>query len=239
MDGCRDTRPDVEAAGISCRSRYRGEQRLDDIVDENEIAQDPSVFVDVQRALLTCQSREESNYSGVRICQRLTRSVDILQTQHTEIGVMGSRPGGQDVFLGEFGRGVDVGRPGLRSPGATRKRDNGFAHRPLRVPDTGQELGVAARRWVEQLRAGLPSALAVDGSRRRQDELVRHQRGAAQGVEKLSRSHHVHRTVARCLGERLRRSCLGRQVDDLRWLEQPKHGVAVSSMGDIAGEQPH
>ncbi len=45
--------------------------------------------------------------------------------------------------------------------------------------------------------------------------------------------------MARRLGERLRRSRLGRQMDDLRWLEQPKHRIAVRGMGDIAGEQPH
>src|SRR6202012_2456982 len=59
MDGRRDPRPDVQAAWLSCRSLYRGEQRRDDIFDENEIAQDPSVFVDVQRHLLTRQSREK------------------------------------------------------------------------------------------------------------------------------------------------------------------------------------
>ena len=45
--------------------------------------------------------------------------------------------------------------------------------------------------------------------------------------------------MARRLGKRLRRSRLGRQMDDLGWTEQPKHGIAVRGMGDIAGEQPH
>ena len=135
-------------------------------------------------------------------------------------------PGGQDVLLGEFGRGVYVGGPGLRSAGTARKRDRRFARGPLRIPDTGQELSVAARLRVEDLRAVLPSALAVDGSRRRQDELVGHVCRAAQGVKKLSRSHHVHRTVARRLGQRLRRSRLGRQMDDLGRSEQPKHRIA-------------
>src|SRR5258708_33467726 len=69
MDGCRDTRPDVDAAWLRRRSLYRSAQRRDNIVDIDEIAQDPSVFVDFQRALLTCQSCEKSDYSGVRICQ--------------------------------------------------------------------------------------------------------------------------------------------------------------------------
>ena len=45
---------------------------------------------------------------------------------------------------------------------------------PLRIPDAGQQLSVAARLRVEDLRAVLPSALAVDGPRRSQDELVGH-----------------------------------------------------------------
>src|ERR1700756_424522 len=71
MDGCRDTRSDVEAARLRRGPLYRREQRLHDIVDIDEIAHDPSVFVDFQGALLTRQSCEESDYSGVRICQRL------------------------------------------------------------------------------------------------------------------------------------------------------------------------
>ena len=45
--------------------------------------------------------------------------------------------------------------------------------------------------------------------------------------------------MARRLGERLRRSRLGRQMDDLGRSEQPKHSIPVRGMGDIAGEQPH
>ena len=65
VDGGRDTRPDVEAAWLGRGFFYRGEQRLDDIVDIDEIAHDVSVFVDLQWALLACQSCEKSDYSGV------------------------------------------------------------------------------------------------------------------------------------------------------------------------------
>ena len=98
---------------------------------------------------------------------------------------------------------------------------------------------MAARLRVKDLGAVLPSALAVDGSRRGQDQLVGHECRAAQGIKKLSRSHHVHRTMARRLGKGLRRSRLGRQMDDLGRTKQPKHRIAVGGMGDIAGEQPH
>jgi hypothetical protein len=79
MDGS-DARPDVEAAGLGCGPLHRSEYRVDDDVDKDEIAHDPTVFVDLQRALLARQSREEGDYSGVRIGKRLARSVDILQT---------------------------------------------------------------------------------------------------------------------------------------------------------------
>ena len=64
---------------------------------------------------------------------------------------MCGRPGGQDVLLGEFGRGVNVGGPGLRSAGTARKRDCRIVRGPLRIPDTGQELSVAAGLRVEDL----------------------------------------------------------------------------------------
>ena len=124
--------------------------------------------------LLACQSCEQSNDSGVGIGQRLARSVDILQPQHAEMGVVRGRPGGQDVLLGQFGRGVNVGGPGLRSGGAAWKRDCGITRGTLRIPDTGNELSMAAGLRVEDLGAALPSTLAVDGSRGSQDELVGH-----------------------------------------------------------------
>src|ERR1700679_2756518 len=100
---------------------------------------------------------------------------------------MGGGPGSQNVLLGKFGRGVNVGGPGLRSASTARKRNCRIFRGPLRIPDTGHELSVAARLGIEDLRAVLPSAFAVDGSRRREDELVGHMRRAAQGIKKLSR----------------------------------------------------
>jgi len=67
MDGGRDARPDVEAAWLSRRPLHRSEHRVDNIIDKDEIAHDPTVFVDLQRALLARQSCEESDYSRVRI----------------------------------------------------------------------------------------------------------------------------------------------------------------------------
>ena len=67
------------------------------------------------------------------------------------------------MLLGEFGRGVYVGGPRLRSAGTARKRDCGIVRGPLRIPDTGQQLCVAAGLRIEDLGAVLPSALAVDG----------------------------------------------------------------------------
>src|SRR5262249_18878429 len=163
MDGGRDARPDVEAAWFSRRSLYRSEQRLDDIVDIDEIAHDPTVFVDLQRALLARPTREESDYSGVRIGQRLARPVDILQPQHTEIGVMRGRPRPQHVLLRQLGRGVNVGRPRLRPASTARKRHPRFTRGPLGIPDTSQQLSVAARPRIEGVCAASPSALAVDG----------------------------------------------------------------------------
>ena len=52
MDGGCDARPDVEAASAQLQASHRSEQRVDDIIDKDEIAHDPSVFVDLQRALL-------------------------------------------------------------------------------------------------------------------------------------------------------------------------------------------
>ena len=78
MDGRRGTRPDVDATCLSRGFCDRGEQRLDDIVYVDEIAHDLPIFVDFQRALLARPSCEKSDYSGVRIRQRLARSVDIL-----------------------------------------------------------------------------------------------------------------------------------------------------------------
>src|ERR1700739_1018561 len=65
MDGGRDARPDVKAAWLTRRRLHGGQHRVDDIIDKDEIAHDPTVFVDLQRALLARQSREESDYSCV------------------------------------------------------------------------------------------------------------------------------------------------------------------------------
>jgi hypothetical protein len=59
------------------RHLHRCEQRVDDIIDEGEIAHDPTVFVDLQLPSLARQSREESDDPRVRIGQRLAWPVDI------------------------------------------------------------------------------------------------------------------------------------------------------------------
>ena len=82
MDRGRDARPDVEALWLSRRYLHSCEYPVDDIIDNDEIAHNPTVFVDLQRR---CSCANRANSVTTPVCELVSDCSCSTSTVHLRV----------------------------------------------------------------------------------------------------------------------------------------------------------
>ena len=121
-DGRSAAGADVQRSAGGVVTVARAEYCRGNIFDEDEIAQHQAVFIKWDRLTRTREAAKQRYDPGIGIGQRLPWPVDVLQPENFQTSSQGGCPSFQDMFLRQFGGGVnaDLLRRYMRLPSMHR-----------------------------------------------------------------------------------------------------------------------
>src|SRR4051794_33605851 len=105
-----DTRSDVENLTVAKRTVHRQSCSMNHIVNRYEIATLTTIFVYDRRLALKQSAKENSQYSGVGVTERLARTIDIEQPQANRGDIVDLAEAQRQLFLIALGERIDVPR---------------------------------------------------------------------------------------------------------------------------------